>query len=145
MTSPSAPYLQVFSVAVALVLTPKLAYAGNDSMRVTRLTSADFALMVTNVCLDADPTILRAWDASLETIYARAQQVKDEVSAGLDEVQLSSVLRRAADAARATALREVDFLRSLDPEIERNRTLAWCAGPARAMVEGFMKEEVGTP
>ncbi|GJE36311.1 MULTISPECIES: hypothetical protein [Methylobacterium] len=135
----SAASVRMLGLAVALGLTPS-AHADDDGLRVTRLTSADLALMLTNVCEATDPSSSHTWGNSPEAVRAEAQRVKDQVSKGLSEGQLLSVLRRAADAARAIALQEVGVLNASDPAVERSRTLSWCAGPVRSTIENFMKD-----
>lgn len=131
----------MLGLAIALGLTPS-AHADDDGLRVTRLTSANLALMLTNVCEATDPTPSRTWSTSPEAVRTEAQPVKDQVSKGLSEGQLLWVLRRAAGAARAVALQEVGVLNASDPAVERSRTLSWGAGAVRATIENFMKENV---
>ena len=138
LTFPPA-YVRMLSLTVTLGLTPA-AHADEDAMRAMRLTSADLALMLTNVCVATDPSSSLTWGTSPEAIRAVTQRVKDRASNGLSEGQLLAVLRRAADTARAIALQEVGALYDSDPARERSRTLAWCAGPVRSTIENFMKE-----
>jgi len=139
----SAASVRMLGLAFALGLTPS-AHADDAGLRVTRLTSADLVLMLTNVCEATDPSSSHTWGNSPEAVRAEAQRVKDQVGVGLSESQLLSVLRRAADAARAIALQEVGVLNASDPAVERSRTLAWCAGPVRSTIENFMKVNAAT-
>jgi hypothetical protein len=113
----SAASVRMLGLVVALGLTPS-AHADDDGLRITRLTSADLALMLTNVCLATDHSFSRTWVTSPEAVRVEAQRVKDQVSKGLSEGELLLVLRRAADAARAIALQEVGVLNASDPAVE---------------------------
>lgn len=138
LTFPPA-YVRMLSLTVTLGLTPA-AHADEDAMWAMRLTPADLALMLTNVCVATDPSSSLTWGTSPEAVRAETQRVKDRAGNGLSEGQLLAVLRRAADTTRAIALQEVGALHDSDPARQRIGTLARCAGPVRSTIENFMKD-----
>lgn len=98
-------------------------------------TAMNFAM----VCREDDPWFL--WDTRgpRGTALHYAEHVKDEVIASLGYDEAVAVLRRAADAARATA-REALRKTSPDyPDRQPSEIIAWCRGAASNFIRAFME------
>jgi hypothetical protein len=104
----------------------------------TRMLCAAFlAEQGVALCTVADPAF--ASDTSGPMGYMRdyAQHVKAEVTAGLNETETLSLLKSAADRAKAEALQALRSLRTEGPEgpeIETARITRWCQTVVKPLV-----------
>jgi hypothetical protein len=103
------------------------------------LLPANLALMLANACTAADPAFSRDLGGPNGTVPEYAQRVKDAVSEHLTSDQVQIVLRRAADDARAAALRAVRALAASDEAEEQMRVQDWCATTVKPFVRAFLK------
>jgi hypothetical protein len=66
------------------------------------------------------------------------QHIKAEVTAGLNETETLSLLKSAADIAKAEALQAIRNLRMGDPETETARFASWCQTVVKPLVQQVM-------
>jgi hypothetical protein len=95
------------------------------------------------VCIVADPAFTIETSGPMGYMRDYAQHVKAEVTAGLNETETRSLLKSAADRAKAEALHALRSLRTEGPEgpeIETARVSRWC----RTVVTPFVRQVIDT-
>jgi len=90
-----------------------------------------------SVCIVADPAFASETSGPMGYMRDYAQHVKAEVTAGLNETETLSLLKSAADLAKAEALQALRSLRTEGPEgpeIETARITRWCQTVVKPLV-----------
>ena|SRR5215207_10295183 len=127
------------SILVLLFLTaagPSL--SANLDALVQLLSPAYLAENVAVVCTANDPTFATETSGRHGAMGAYAQNMKEEIIAGLDDGEANTVLRRAADAARAAALMAIRANEAPTPDEERRKLIAWCQTSGRPFVQSII-------
>lgn len=89
------------------------------------------------VCTVADPAFASETSGPMGHMHDYAQHIKVEVTAGLNETETLSLLKSAADRAKAEALQALRSLRTEGPEgpeIETARITRWCQTVVKPLV-----------
>ena len=90
-----------------------------------------------SVCIVADPAFASETSGPMGYMRDYAQHIKAEVTAGLNETETLSLLKSAADLAKAEALQALRSLRTEGPEgpeIETARITRWCQTVVKPLV-----------
>jgi len=74
-------------------------------------------------------------------MHVYAQNIKEQIITGLDEGEANTVLRRAADAARAAALMAIRANDAPTPDEERRKLIAWCETSGRPFVQSIITSQ----
>jgi hypothetical protein len=125
--------------AISGLYSARSAYAFDLEALSRLLLPADLALMVTNACVATDPTFSNDLGGRYGTVPEYAQRVKDAVSDSLTPDQVQTVLRRAADAARAEALRAIRTIAVPNEVDEQARMQEWCATKVKPFAQNFVR------
>jgi len=89
------------------------------------------------LCSVADPAFANETSGPMGYMRDYATHIKTEVTAGLNETETLSVLKSAADRAKAEALQALRSLRTEGPEgpeIETARITRWCQTVVKPLV-----------
>lgn len=97
------------------------------------------AMNFTMLCREDDPWFLFDTKGPRGTALHYAQHVKDEVIASLRQDEAAAVLRRAADAARATARDELRNVLRNYPHGQVGEITSWCRSAAATFVRAFIE------
>ncbi len=124
-----------FIVAVA---SPQVAARDLDALAqivVPAYTAMNFAML----CREDDPWFLLDTKGPRGTALHYAQHVKDEVIVALRQDEAVDVLKRAADAARATARQELRNVLPNYPHGQVGEITTWCRSAAATFVRSFIE------
>jgi hypothetical protein len=86
------------------------------------------------LCTVADPAFASETSGPMGHMHDYAQHIKVEVTAGLNETEILSLLKSAADRAKAEALQALRRLRTEGTEIETARVTMWCQTVVKPLV-----------
>jgi len=78
------------------------------------------------ICTAGDPAFASETGGPNGDMHTYVQHIKAEVTAGLSETERLSLLKRAADIAKAETLQAIRNLRAEEPENETARLSVWC-------------------
>lgn len=127
-------------VAVFITIYAGQASAANVDQLVRILSSVYLLHNLTSVCAAQDRKFLEETSGSRGTMAFYSQHVKEEVIDGLLESEAYGILRRAADAAKSTALMAVRGLAAPSPDVERRRLQAWCESSVKLLVRQYVAD-----
>jgi hypothetical protein len=114
------------AVVFLLVMLAPPAISKDFGILTRMLCAAFLAEQGAALCAVADPAFASETSAPLGYMRDYAQHIKAEVTAGLNETETLSLLKSAADRAKAEALQALRSLRTEGPEIETARITRWC-------------------
>jgi hypothetical protein len=86
------------------------------------------------VCIAADPAFASETSGPMGYMRDYAQHIKAEITAGLNETEILSLLKSAAGKAKADALQALRNLRAEGPETETARLTRWCQTVVKPLV-----------
>jgi len=112
--------------------------SANLDTLVQLLSPAYLAEHVAVVCTANDPAFATETSGRQGSMRVYAQNMKSEIIAGLDESEANTVLRRAADAAKAAALMAIRANEAPTPGEERQKLIAWCETSGRPFVRSII-------
>lgn len=127
------------TVVITLIITSVSARPADDKILWRLLAPANLALMEGNVCVLQDPSFIHKFKGLRGNFRDYAQEIKNEVSAGLSMNEVLFILRRAADAARSMALSDIQPFKSDDPKIEFQQIQYWCDTEVKRMIQDFIR------
>ena len=86
------------------------------------------------ICTAGDPAFASETGGPNGDMHTYVQHIKAEVTAGLSETERLSLLKRAADIAKAETLQAIRNLRAEEPENETARLSVWCQTVVKPLV-----------
>ena len=122
------------AVVVLLVMLASPAIAKDFGILTRMLYAAFLAEQGVALCTVADPAFASETSGPMGNMHGYAQHIQAEVTAGLNEAETPSLLKSAADRAKAEALQALRSLRTEGPEgpeIETARITRWCQNGER--------------
>ena len=122
---------------VLLVMLASPAISKDSGILTRMLYAALLAEQGVAVCIVADPAFAGETSGPMGYMRVYAQHVKAEVTAGLNDTATLSLLKSAADRAKAEALQALRSLRTEGPEgpeIETARITRWCQTVVKPLV-----------
>jgi hypothetical protein len=131
------------AVVFLLFMLPSPAISKDFGILTRMLYAAFLAEQGVAVCTVADPAFASETSGPMGNMRVYAQHVKAEVTAGLNETETLSLLKSAADRAKAEALQALRSLRTEGPEgpeIVTPRITRWC----RTVVKPFVRQVIDT-
>jgi|SRR5215207_5197465 len=124
--------------AFLLLIIAGPSLSANLDELVQLLSPAYLAENVAVVCTVNDPTFAAQTRGYRGSMSVYAQNMKQEVIAGLDEDAANTILRRAADAAKAAALMAIRAHAAPTQDEERQKLVTWCETSAKPFVQNII-------
>jgi hypothetical protein len=90
------------------------------------------------ICTAGDPAFASETGGPNGDMHTYVQHIKAEVTAGLSETERLSLLKRAADIAKAETLQAIRNLRAEEPENETARLSVWCQTVVKPLVHNVI-------
>jgi hypothetical protein len=90
------------------------------------------------ICTAGDPAFASETGGPHGDMHTYVQHIKAEVTAGLSETERLSLLKRAADIAKAETLQAIRNLRAEEPENESARLSVWCQTVVKPLVHNVI-------
>jgi len=112
--------------------------AANLDELVQLLSPAYLAENAAVVCTANDSTFAVQTSGRRGSMSVYAQNMKQEIIAGLDEDEANTILRRAADAAKAAALMAIRAHASSTQDEEKQKLIAWCETSGKPFVQNII-------
>lgn len=128
------------AVVFLLVMLASPAISKDFGILTRMLYAAFLAEQGVAVCTVADPAYASETSGPMGYMRDYAQHIKVEVTAGLSETETLSLLKSAADIAKAEALQSLRSLRTEGPETETVRISRWC----QTVVKPFVRRVIDT-
>jgi hypothetical protein len=128
------------AVMFLLVMVASPAISKDFGILTRMLYAAFLAEEGVALCTVEDPSFASETSGPIGYMRDYAQHIKAEVTAGLNETETLSLLKSAADRAKAEALQALRSLRPEGLEIETARVTRWC----HTVVTPFVRQVIDT-
>lgn len=126
------------AAVILLVMAASPALSKDFGILTRMLYAAFLAEQGAVFCTLKDPAFASETSGPMGDMRTYSQHIKAEVTAGLNETETLSLLKSAADIAKAEALQATRILRTGVPETETARFTKWCQTVVKPLVRQVM-------
>ncbi|MGH6847665.1 MAG: hypothetical protein ACREC0_09545 [Methylocella sp.] len=123
-----------YAVVILSVMVAPPAMSKDFGILTRMLYAAFLAEQGAAVCAAANPAFSSETRGPMGGMHTYAEHIKTEVTAGLNQTETLSLLKSAADTAKAEALQAIRSLRTGSPETETAKFTRWCQTVVKTLV-----------